>query len=294
MSSRALLLLNPNARQVGDESFDIATALRGLGLTVTEESIGNPAAIGDIICRHVGAVDRVIIGSGDGTLGASAQALVETGLPLGILPMGTANNVARTIGISDDLNEACTVAAGEFSRRIDVGEVNGHCYLTAASFGLSVAITDALSDEEKSRWGRLAYVMAAARVVTRARRVDAKVQWDGRTLRTRTVQVVVGNGRYYGSALQVAEDAAIDDHMLDLYSIEVQRWWQLLALGPALKRGTLGERDAVRTLRAREFTISTSRPCQIDADGELVGETPATFRVRPRALTVFCSPPEAP
>lgn len=292
MSSRALLLLNPNARQVGDESFDIATALRALGLTVTEASIGNPATIGDTIRRHVGAIDRVIIGGGDGTLGASAQVMVETGLPLGILPMGTANNLARTIGIPKDLEAACTVAAGASSRRIDVGEVNGRCYLTAASFGLSVAITDALSDDAKSRWGRLAYVFAAARVFARARRVDAKVQWNGRTIRTRTVQVVVGNGRYYGSALQVANDAAIDDHMLDLYSIEVQRWWQLLALGPALKRGTHGEHNAVHALRAREFTITTSHPCRIDADGELVGETPATFRVRPRALTVFCDAPD--
>jgi diacylglycerol kinase (ATP) len=101
------------------------------------------------------------------------------------------------------------------------------------------------------------------------------------------VQVLVGNGRYYGSALQVAQGAAIDDHALDLYTIEVKHWWQLFALGPALRRGTHGAHDAVRTVRAQEFEITTSVPCRIDADGELAAETPARFTVHPEALTVF-------
>ena len=95
-------------------------------------------------------------------------------------------------------------------------------------------------------------------------------------------------------ALQVAGDAAIDDHALDLYSIEVQHWWRLLALGPALKRGTHGRNDAVQTARAREFEIVTAYPCPIDADGELIGKTPATFRVLPDALSVFAPAERAP
>lgn len=293
MPPTALLLLNPGARKAGDDPNEVAEALRERGVTVIAESLESPDGVARVIARHATAVDRVIVGGGDGTLGAVTPALVETGLPLGILPLGTANNVARTLEIPADLGAACDIAAGESRRQIDVGEVNGHCFLTTASFGLSVAITEELSGEAKRRWGTLAYVLTAARVVARARPFRAHIRWPGGEMHSRTVQVVVGNGRYYGSALQVAEDAAIDDHALDLYTIELRHWWELLTLGPALKRGSHGRRRAVSTARAREFQISTSVRLAIDADGEIAAHTPAAFRVRPGALTVLAPPPAA-
>lgn len=293
MNPTALLLLNPGARKAGDDPEEIAAALRQRGLAIIAEELTDPDGVARTVARHAGSVDRVIVGGGDGTIGAVARPLVETGLPLGILPLGTANNVARTLEIPADLEAACDIAAGDARRRIDVGEVNGHVFLTTASFGLSVAITEELSHEAKQRWGALAYALTAARVVARARPLRAQIRWPGGEMHTRTVQVVVGNGRYYGSALQVAEDAAIDDHALDLYTIELRHWWELLTLGPALKRGSHGRRRAVRTARAREFRISTSVRVAIDADGELAAHTPATFRVRPGALTVLAPPPAA-
>lgn len=287
MSGPALLLLNPGARKAGGGRVEIADALSQRGLTVVAEALPDARGIGPLIARHRSVVDRVIVGGGDGTLSAATRPLLDAGLPLGILPLGTANNVARTLGIPDDLDLACDIAAGESRRRIDVGEVNDRCFLTTASFGLSVAITEALTSEAKRRWGAIAYVLTAAGVVRNAHPVRAHIRWEGGELHTRTVQVVVGNGRYYGSALQVAEDAAIDDHALDLYSIEVRHWWQLLTLGPALKRGRHGRRRAVHTARAQAFEISTAVPVAIDADGEVSTRTPARFRVRPAALEVF-------
>jgi YegS/Rv2252/BmrU family lipid kinase len=285
----ALLLLNPGARRAGGGRVELADALRQRGLTVIPQRLDDPDGVARIVARRVGSVDRVIVGGGDGTLGSATGPLLDAGLPLGILPLGTANNLARTLGIPEDVDTACDIAAGDERRRIDVGEVNGRCFLTAASFGLSVAITETLSSEAKRRWGALAYVLAAARAVRKARPVRAHIRWDGGELHTRTVQVVVGNGRYYGSALRVAEDARIDDHALDLYSIEVRHWWRLFTLGPDVKLGRHGRRRAVKTARARAFEITTPFPCPIDVDGELVTRTPATFRVLPDALEVFVS-----
>lgn len=287
MAATALLLLNPGARKAGGGRVEIADALGERGLTVIAETLGTSNRMVPLIARHASTIDRVIVGGGDGTLGTAAGPLLKAGLPLGILPLGTANNVARTLGIPDDLDAACDIVAGESRRRIDVGQVNDRCFLTTASFGLSVAITASLSSETKRRWGPLAYVLTAARTVRNAHPVRAHIRWAGGELRTRTVQVVVGNGRYYGSALQVAEDAEIDDHALDLYSIEVRHWWHLLMLGPALKRGSHGRRRAVQTARARAFEISTSVRVAIDADGELATHTPAHFRVLRDALEVF-------
>jgi diacylglycerol kinase family enzyme len=90
----------------------------------------------------------------------------------------------------------------------------------------------------------------------------------------------------------VAEDATIDDARLDLYSLEVRRWWQLIALLPSLRRGQHGKKPTVEALRATEFRINTRTPQHINVDGEVCRTTPARFQVFPRALEVFA--PAAP
>ena len=115
----------------------------------------------------------------------------------------------------------------------------------------------------------------------------AYIEHDGTTERVKTVQVAVGNGRHYGGGLTVDESAEPDDGVLDVYSLEVQRWWELLALLPALKRGTHGRWEKVRSFKTTGVTIRTRRRHAINTDGELTGETPATFRILPKALTVF-------
>ena len=105
----------------------------------------------------------MIVAGGDGTLNAALQGLVEAGLPLGIIPLGTANNLARTLGIPSDPAGACEVIAAGHRRRIDLGWVNGRYFCTTASVGLSVQITEELSPEAKRRWGPAAYALAAVR-----------------------------------------------------------------------------------------------------------------------------------
>jgi diacylglycerol kinase family enzyme len=137
----------------------------------------------------------------------------------------------------------------------------------------------------------VAYVLTAARVLRRSPPFHADIEWEGGTRHTRTVQIVVGNGRHYGANLAVAHDATIDDARLDLYSLEVSHWWALLKLAPFLKSGTHVHRPEVEALRARVFEVRTRRPMPIDVDGELGAETPARFEVAPRALEVFVPPP---
>jgi diacylglycerol kinase (ATP) len=247
-----------------------------------------PSQVGEIIRREqAGGIDRVIVAGGDGTLNAVLQGLVGTRLPLAILPVGTANNLARTLEIPTSLADATELAAGGARRAIDLGWVNGQYFFTTASIGLSVRITEELTPETKQRWGPLAYSVTAVRTLSRTHPFRAEIRWPGGTRHSRTIQVVVGNGRYYGSALPVAEDASIEDSRLDLYSLEVRHWWELLTLAPALARGQQGKKRSVEALRAEEFQIETAVPMDINLDGEIRSRTPATFRVMPRALEVY-------
>jgi YegS/Rv2252/BmrU family lipid kinase len=287
---RALLLANPAARGTTDVLGDALARLRTLGVEVAGAPFDDPARFGDALRAAAPAADLAIVAGGDGTLHHALGDLLAAGLPLGILPFGTANNVARTLGLPQDPVDAVEAIGRGAMRRIDVGRVNGRPFLTTASLGLSVAITEALDPGVKRRFGALAYALASARVLRRARPFHATIRWEGGHLRSRTVQVVVGNGRYYGGALPVAEDATIDDHALDLYSLEVRHWWQLLGVAPQLRRGVHGKRDDVAALRARWIEVETDHPMPIDADGELVAETPARFEVEHRALAVFMAP----
>ena len=291
MPSRALLLVNPRARRGAEGAEEIAAGLRLAGLDIVVEPSDDPAACPGLIRRHAQSVDRVIVAGGDGSLNSAVQVLVEVGLPLAIIPFGTANNLARTVGVPLEVEGAIAAAAGPHRRSVDLGRVNGRWFCTTASIGMSVRITEALSPEAKRRWGPIAYALTALRVLRRSPLFRADIAWEGGTRRTRTVQIVVGNGRHYGAALAVAHDAAIDDARLDLYSLEVNHWWELLKIAPFLKQGTHVHRPEVEALRAPVFEVRTRRPMPIDLDGELGAETPARFEVVPRALEVFIPEP---
>lgn len=284
---RALLLVNRGARK-GDESISKAVKqLQYLGVEILEESAEHPQQIPDLIRRYRREVDLVIIGGGDGTLNAAAEGLIDSQLPLGILPLGTANDLARTLEIPTSIPDACQIIAAGKIRRIDLGCVNGQYFFNVASLGLSVQITQQLSKEAKRRWGVFAYGLTALKVLWKSRPFKAEIRLKGKSIKVKTVQIAVGNGRYYGGGMTVAEDATIDDRRLDLYSLEIKSWWQMILLLPAMRQGNHADLRGVRALNGTEFEVFTRKPRPINTDGEITTHTPAQFRVIPQALAVL-------
>jgi diacylglycerol kinase (ATP) len=241
----------------------------------------------DVIQRNADTIDCVIIGGGDGTLNAAAPALVETGLPLGILPLGTANDLARTLEIAPDPVAAARIIAAGWTRRLDLGEVNGKLFWNVASIGLSADLAKEITSETKKRWGKLGYGIAAIRLLARMRPFTAEIIHDGVTERVKTVQVAVGNGRHYGGGMIVEASADLDDGLLHFYSLEIDHWWKLLALFPSFRLGTHGKWRDVRAFECTEVEIRTRKRRNINTDGELTECTPARFQVRPRAIKVY-------
>ncbi|MBV9077845.1 MAG: lipid kinase [Methylobacteriaceae bacterium] len=288
---RALVIVNRKARN-GGARIDAALAIfREAGIDVEEVAAPSAAKLGDAIRERAAACDIAVIGGGDGTLNCAAGAIIETGLPLGILPLGTANDLARTLGLPLEPVGAARVIVEGRLRTIDVGDVNGRHFFNVASVGFSAELAQELSADLKRRFGTLGYALASARLLGRMRPFTAFIEHDGEILKVKTVQIAVGNGRHYGGGLTVDADAEPDDGKLHVYSLELDHWWKLIALAPALKRGTVASWRGVRTFTTAAVTIRTRRTRSVNTDGELTSATPATFRVIPAGVRVFAPPP---
>ena len=287
MSQRALLLVNRHSRQGQNSVAEAIDQLQTLGLDLIEEPTEDSQHLPDVIRRYRGKVDLVIIGGGDGTLNAAVDALVDTNLPLGILPLGTANDLARTLEIPTSLPKACKIIAKGQVQRIDLGWVNNKHFFNVASLGLSVQITQLLTKETKRRWGVFAYAVTALQAIWQTRPFSAEIRLNGNSIRVKTFQIAVGNGRYYGGGMAVVHDATIDDQRLDLYSLELRHWWRIIALLPTIRQGRHITSSDVRAMRGQEIEVYTRKRRPINTDGEITAYTPAHFRVIPQALAVF-------
>lgn len=283
----ALLIVNKKARKGDADTANIRQLCEEQGLVVIAPPYQPGRTISDTIMAYASEVDLVIIGGGDGTLNNAAPALLATQLPLAILPLGTANDLARTLQVPGDIRQAIRLIGTGKTRKIDLGEVNDHLFFNVSSIGFSASLARNLTAESKKKWGTIGYALAAFRILKQSRPFSATIEHNGVATRVKTVQISVGNGRYYGGGMTVEQSAAPDDGRLDVYSLEVSHWWEMLALLPFLRRGTHGRWRKVRTFSATSLTIDTRRPHLINADGELIGRTPARFSIREQCVEVF-------
>lgn len=284
---RALMLVNPKARRGTAVLDPVVDRLRAGGVDAVIERFETPDEVSADIARRRHEADLVIVCGGDGTINSAARGVLETGLPMGIMPMGTANDLARTLGIPDDLSRAADIIVAGHTSRVDMGEVNGHPFFNVASLGLSVELARGLTPEAKRRWGKLGYGLAALRVLLRAKPFRAEIISDSGREKVKTLQIAVGNGVHYGGGTVIHADATIEDGHLDLYSLELKNVWKFGLMLGAFRRGEHGAWDEVRTAKSTEFDIRTKEPMAINTDGDIVTQTPAHFLIRPGAVSVF-------
>lgn len=284
---RALLIANARARR-GESSLDAVVAglaASGIDVEIARHETRDDVSA-DIFARR-DALDAVIVAGGDGTVNAAAEGLMATGLPLGILPFGTANDLARTLTIPFDAQRAAEVIVRGKIATIDVGTVNDLPFFNVASIGLSAKLAQTITPGEKRRFGRFGYAFAALRVLASARPFRAWITNQGETVKVRTLQIAVGNGRHYGGGNVVERTARIDDGTLDLYSLEIENVWKLALMARAFRTGEHGAWEQVRTKRCVEFDVATRRPRSVNVDGDVLTATPAHFRIAAQAVRVF-------
>jgi YegS/Rv2252/BmrU family lipid kinase len=234
--------------------------------------------------------DLVVVGGGDGTVTFAAGRLAGTNVMLAVLPMGTANDFARTLEIPGDLAAACAVVADGKVVDIDLGRANGEPFLNVASVGLSVAVTQALSPRLKRYIGPLAYSVATLRAYARHKSFRARLEFpdgDHETLELEELlQVAVGNGRHYGGGNTVSPTAGIDDHILDIYAIPAGPLREHVNIARLLKDGSFVEHERVHHLTSRSVRLVTEPPLPMNLDGEIATHTPTDFAIQRNAIHV--------
>lgn len=230
---------------------------------------------------------RVVLAGGDGTINACLEHVVEHPHPVGIVPLGTANDLARTLGLPADPVAAAAVIARGRTRAIDVARVNDRYFINAAGLGFSSELTLELDSGMKKLLGRLAYPFAAARRWRKHKPFTIEIDGGGLKLRRKVIQATIANGKYYGGGMVAHADARIDDGLLDVLLIEAKPAWQHLLHITSLKTGVYDLDAPFVVGTARSLEIGTRRPKIIATDGELATRSPASLEVLPGALTVF-------
>jgi diacylglycerol kinase (ATP) len=282
----ALVLINQGSRQGDADLRPALDVLRRAGLEPIEVPSDDHRRLQQALAERRDEVDRVVVGGGDGTLNAILDGLIEWRLPLGILPLGTANDLARTLDLPSDLAEAAAVVAAGRTRQIDVGCINGKHFFNVASLGLSTQVARELTRETKRRWGVLGYPLALWRAVHKRRSFHADIRCDQVRRRLHSIQIWIGNGRHFGGGMTVAADARIDDGKLDLVSLAPRSFWQL-TLSSARLRWGYHDHERMRHWRGTEIEIRTRRRMPINTDGEVTTQTPAYARILPKAVSVY-------
>jgi YegS/Rv2252/BmrU family lipid kinase len=288
---RVLLIANRHSRGAREEILGEAEAILGAhGCEVERRLPDDPAGLAATIEAEGPGATVIAIAGGDGTLNAAAEALLAAGRPLAILPTGTGNDLARTLGLPLDPLQAARLVTQGARRWIDLGRANEKLFFNVASVGLGAELIRHHTRERKRRFWIFAYVLSIRDAWEELHPFTVRLDCDGEERRLRVLQVAVGNGRHYGGGMTVHEDATIDDQQLDVYAIPPMPFWRLLSLVPALRRGRVRKLEEIEVVHCRTVALTTKESRAVNTDGEITTSTPVRFTILPRALEVVVPP----
>jgi YegS/Rv2252/BmrU family lipid kinase len=270
---------NPN----GGDDLRAAMTRHHLGDELFESP--SEAESGARVDEAVGAgYDVVIAAGGDGTVRSVAKRLLGRETALGILPLGSAMNLARALGIPRELEPAAAVIQAGHVRSIDVGSVDGELFIEQVNVGLSAEAFAKAQQIDKRRWGA---AFGLLRLLLRRERTHIELDVDGEHSRTRALALTIANLPYTGMGIELAPGARPDDGLLDIVIYEgLSALW--LARYMAATFGGRGDPpQRFRTLRARDVRVETHRRLAVRYDAFDGGVTPIEVRARPGELRVL-------
>lgn len=307
----AHLIFNPVAGQ-GDPNADLAL-IRSLlepqlllNLVLTRIDLDPAEQTRELIARIQArqASDQgsamILASGGDGTVSAVAGAVIGTGIPLGVIPRGTANAFSSALGIPTDVRGACNTILAGHTVVVDAARCNGTPMILLAGLGFEAGMVDRASRQLKNMLGPLAYVLAGAQQFVSQQTFWARLEIDGELLELEAAAITIANVAPATSVLAQGFGEVIpDDGLLDITIAttlsNIQGLHALASLMASAVVGSATERDDLLCMRASQIVVSTDPPQKLVIDGEILDANPITFTCLPRALTLVAplAPPEA-
>ncbi|MBF2080032.1 MAG: YegS/Rv2252/BmrU family lipid kinase [Synechococcales cyanobacterium T60_A2020_003] len=236
--------------------------------------------------------DLIIASGGDGTVSVVAGATIGTGIPIGIIPRGTANAFSVGLGIPTDLRGACQTILSGNTRVVDAAMCNDVPMLLLAGIGFEAGMVDRADRTLKDRLGTLAYVLAGVQQFTQQERFKAQVEIEGEVTELETGAITIANVAPSGSVLAQGSGQVIpDDGLLEVTigttQTRVQAIGAMTSLFAAAIRKMPTNRDDILCLQTPRIKVSTTPPQKVVVDGEIIGTTPIDIQCIPSGLTVF-------
>jgi diacylglycerol kinase (ATP) len=295
---RTCIILNPGAGGV-DDRRDVVERLDRIGdcVTVVTEEPGDEAAAARRAVDQ--GFERIVAAGGDGTIHGVVDALRDdlNEVVVGMVPLGTANDFARSLGLPLQTDDAIDLIVEGTTRHIDVGAIrrpdagdpdpDGHVFVNVATGGFGGRIGDDVDSETKKTWGPLAYLRIAVEQLRDLQRYSVRLETDeGQVVEEDVYNVVVANGSRAGGNLPVAPHARMDDGLFDVVLVRAVALPELAAVASRIAAGEHGESGKVNYLRTKELGLEAEPAMPFRLDGESIEPGPAAFRVLPGALRV--------
>ena len=286
------IIVNPKAgskagmtvNATGLDEIKAAISAAALDADVVLTTFAGPAPA---VAREAVAAgcDRVVAAGGDGTVREVIAGLVGSPVMLGVLPLGSAMNIVRSLGIPLDIPTAARlIVEAERVERLDVGRVRDAIFVETGGVGLGAGIVHLLGDIDAGRWRRLCTLVTYLR---RARGARMIIDVDGRRMEHRTLSLLLANAPMAGLRLPVAPGAIMNDGLLNGRIFLARTKAHLAATWLSIILGRGARLPDVVDFTARTVRVETRRPLPVHADDELMGRTPTTFDLLPGAVLVI-------
>jgi diacylglycerol kinase family enzyme len=294
------VLLNPTAggSKTADLPRTIEETFAAAGADARVTLLASAADTVDSVKRVLDSgASAVAAGGGDGTVSTVAGALLDSGVPLGVLPLGTLNHFAKDLGVPAELDKAIAVIVSGRRICVDVGEVNGRIFINNSSIGIYPDIVverEALRAAGRRKWA--AFVIATGRVLRRYQGVVVRVSSDGHSETFRTPFLFIGNNEYQVDGLKIGSRGRLDEGMLHAYVAPRVHTRQLPRLAAAALLGRAAADPSLKAFATTDLQVSSPGRhfLRVAVDGEVAHmKLPLEYRVRTGALPVM-APPEAP
>lgn len=288
----AALIVNARSRR-GQAQFREARRLaEGLDFPIDCHEVRDPARLDAVVQEALAKdPDLVILGGGDGTISGLVDHLVGRGVALGVLPLGTANSFARSLGIPLDLEGAIGVIAAGHYRRIDLGMIGDDYFANSAVMGLGPQISGTIPDRLKAIGGRFAYGAWAAWKFLRFRPFRVSLGSAAELQEIEAVELRIFNGRYH-TGVEMIDEVEVDSGVIVVQVVTGSLRSRLLLNWGASLLGMKGHEGTARRFQGKAIRIVTDPSLPVSIDGEVLARTPVTARIAAGIIDVAAPPEE--